>query len=400
MNEIQKAKLAIKNYAQDAHISKELFYFYISRIFMRISLSALSVFIPVFIYKQYDEKITMVVLVFATIYLFQLILNPISAKLLGIFGLKPLLISGMLFAVASVASLAFPDEYLNLSVFLFAILTAIYRVLYWVPYHIDFSLLLDKKTRGRQLAFLRNFSTLIIIVAPILGGVLISSGGFAATFTYAAIIMAFALLPILKINNVYERFSWGYIETFIHLFRKENRPILLAHAANGAQAIAVVVFWPLYIYMILEGRYTSLGIITSITLIAVMFLRYLAGKMFDKWSEKRMVLVGVLFSATGWVIKVFVNTPVQIVLADTYHQFGRVVNSLTFDAATYEQSADAGKYIDEYTTLKEMALNVGRLLMLFITFFLIEIFGIKVAFILAALLTLFMILLERQTRIS
>ncbi len=54
----------------------------------------------------------------------------------------------------------------------------------------------------------------------------------------------------------------------------------------------------------------------------------------------------------------------------------------------YTQAADSGHYIDEYTVLREIALNIGRLGMLILVFFLTQSFSLASAFFLAALVSL------------
>lgn len=381
-------------------ISHDLLALYASRILMRISLGSINVFLPIFFYVQYDQSLTMVILIFGTMYLLHMLFTPLATKLLSVLGMKTMMAFGMIFAIIGVGSLYFANDYLALTATIFAIFSAIYRALYWVPYHVDFANLLNKEHRGSQLAFMRNVAGVLVILAPIIGGIMITSMGFASAFVFAAVTMLLALLPLRHMSNSYEKFSWDYIDTFVHLFKKQNRSILLAHAANGAQGVVFLVFWPLYIFTLLNNKYTAVGLIASLTLVAVLVLRYIVGKLFDKWSEKRMLMVGVLFSTTGWILKVFVSTPLQIFMADTYHQFGRTTNTLTFDATTYEQSADSGRYVDEYTAIKEIALNVGRLSMLVLVWALATYFGIKVTFILAALVTLFMIALNKSSKLT
>ena len=54
----------------------------------------------------------------------------------------------------------------------------------------------------------------------------------------------------------------------------------------------------------------------------------------------------------------------------------------------YEQAADRGHYVDEYTVLREISLNIGRVLMLVSLFILFYFVGLTFAFILAAIASL------------
>lgn len=366
---------------------------------MRISIGVLGVFLPIFFYKEYANDLQIVIAIFVAMYGFYLLLVPIGARLLHVWGLRRMIITGSFFAAFSVASLYFFPQQPVYATIAYIVFASVYRTLYWVPYHVDFANALSKTMRGRQLAILRNSADAILVLVPLLGGVIITAYGFSAVFAFSIAVMLIAILPLWFMRDSYEYYSWGYAESFAHLFSINNRPLFLAHAANGAQGAAILVFWPVYIFTLLDERYTVLGLIATLTIIAVIILRWIAGNMFDKWSARKVLVFGVIMATTGWVAKVFVQTPVQIFLADSYHNFGRTVNSLSFDAATYEQSADNGRYVDEYTVLKEMAQGVGRIVMLLLMATLVAAFDLRIAFILAAFVALLMIVLNKKVTV-
>ena len=64
-----------------------------------------------------------------------------------------------------------------------------------------------------------------------------------------------------------------------------------------------------------------------------------------------------------------------------------------FDALAYEKAADSGHYVDEYTVLREMSLNMGRVACIVILFILINVIGLQWTFVLAGVASLFVNLL-------
>jgi len=64
----------------------------------------------------------------------------------------------------------------------------------------------------------------------------------------------------------------------------------------------------------------------------------------------------------------FVFDPASIILADAYLHTGNP--RISTDHSTFEQTSDAGHFIDEYTVLREVGLLIGRIL-LCITFVLV-----------------------------
>lgn len=366
---------------------------------MRISLGVLGVFLPIFFFREFGYDLQMVIAIYLSIFGLHLLFTPISAKLLSTIGTRRMIMLGVAFAVLSIVALYYFPHSPAYATVAYIMFVAIYRALYWVPYHVDFANSLDERMRGRQLAILRNIASGILIAVPMIGGFIIASAGFSAVFIFSIVVMLISMLPLWYMRHTYERYSWGYVDTFMHLFSRHNRPLLLAHGANGAQGVAITVFWPVYVFTLLDERFAVLGIIASLTVLVVMALRSFVGKLFDTWSHERMVVVGVIMATTGWVTKLFVQTPLQIFVADSYHNFGRTVNTLSFDAATYEQSADNGRYVDEYTALKEMAMGVGRIVMLLLIAVLIAAFDLRVAFVLAAIVALFMLVLNTKVKL-
>lgn len=366
---------------------------------MRISLGALGVFLPIFFFKEFGHDLQLVIAIYTSIFGIYFLTTPISARLLGVLGTQRMIMLGVVFAMLSIVALYYFPHNPAYATVAYIVFVSIYRAMYWVPYHVDFANSLDTTMRGRQLAILRNIASVILVAVPTIGGIIITSAGFSAVFLFSIVVMLIALGPLWFMNHTYERYSWGYVDTFVHLFSRNNRPLLLAHAANGAQGVVTLVFWPIYVFTLLDERFTVLGIISSLTIVVVIILRTLVGKLFDTWSHKRMLTVGVIMATTGWVSKLFVQTPLSIFVADSYHNFGRTVNTLSFDATTYEQSADNGRYVDEYTALKEMALGVGRVIMLLIIAALVAVFDMRVAFVLAAVVALFMLVLNTSVKV-
>ncbi|GAI08133.1 unnamed protein product, partial [marine sediment metagenome] len=66
-----------------------------------------------------------------------------------------------------------------------------------------------------------------------------------------------------------------------------------------------------------------------------------------------------------------------------------IIKGVPFTTLIYEQMADRGHYIDEYTVLREVSLNVGRVLMLTLCFILLGFVGLTWTFLLAAIASLF-----------
>lgn len=384
----------------DAYFSKDLLYLHIARIIQRVSLGSLGVFIPIYFYTVFNYDIAFVIAIFIALSGVYIVGLPLCARLLRTMGTRTLMMWATVFAgVTSFVLFLFPDNP-ALAAVLFIIATSAFRLTYWIPYHVHMSLELDSAHRGSQLAFLVNMQTLLLAIVPLIGGAVISVYGFNVLFLCATCIMACALVPLFFVRTAYEQYSWDYIDTFMHLFKRENRSLFVAHFANGAQSTALLIFWPLYIFILLDERFTAVGLIATLTVCGVMLLRWLTGYALEHWDRNKVLRLGALFESAGWTLKLFVQTPAQIFVIDTVHNFGNSVNTTAFDATTYEQASDNGRFVDEYTVLKEMALHMGRVAMLCVVGVLLWYTDMRVVFVLAACITLAMMIIGKARAVQ
>lgn len=126
-------------------------------------------------------------------------------------------------------------------------------------------------------------------------------------------------------------------------------------------------------------------------------LQLVMGKVIDgKVSKKKVLKWGTLFYSLGWVIKIFVSTAFQIFIAGAYHSAAYILLRTPFDTLTYEIAADQGHYIDEFTVLREMALQLGRLIMAILIIIISLFFAIQWIFALAAFASIIFNLLEQR----
>ena len=108
--------------------------------------------------------------------------------------------------------------------------------------------------------------------------------------------------------------------------------------------------------------------------------------MFDK---RKMLHWGTALYAIGWLGKIFVLTASQIFIVGAYHVFTKIFKDTPFDTLNYEMMADRGHYVDEYTVLKEIAVQFGKILMLIFAIIVALNFGLNWTFALAAIASLF-----------
>ena len=336
-----------------------------------------------------------VILTFILGYSIHLLLIPLAAKLLKPVGMKKLMILALVpFLVVALGALSLWDQAPTLMLAIYIVSWAAYRALYWVPYHVEVTTFLDEGHRGRQVSFFTNLVAVSAIITPLAGGFIIQFWGFQWIFIVGLVLVALSVIPLLFMEETHEEYTFSYKDSITELFAKKNRNLLYAYAGDGAQGVVALVFWPIFIYLILDGNFAAVGAVSSLVIVATIVLSAFAGEWVDRMSRTQLLMVSTVIYTTGWFLKSFATTALHIFLFDAYQSAGKAVNRITFDAGSYTHLADNGHYVDEYTAFKEMALNIGRILMLIFAGFLAVLFGIKVAFILAAFASLTMVLIN------
>jgi len=305
-------------------------------------------------------------------------------------GIKKSLMASVFFGMLYFVSLAFFEsisywQYLIVPI----LLVNVNRMLYWVQYHTDFAKFSDRKTRGKQISIFTSVASLVAVFLPLISGQILENYDFRLLFMVGGFIFMMSIIPLFFLPDKKAVYSYGYIQSFKKLFSRQKRRMLLSFAADGAQGAVGIAFWPLFIWLVLDKSYSAVGIVSSLIILFSIVVRLTVGDFSDRFNKKKMLKWGTSLYSIGWIVKMFVATGFQIFLASTYHAFAAIIMRTSYDSLMYDRAADAGDMSDEYSVLREMALSVGRILMILVVIVIFTFVGdITIAFMLAGLVSL------------
>jgi len=373
--------------------SKDLLNLFSGKLFLNFGANVFSLFLPIFLYKYYNN-IYIVILFFILSSLLYFILLPVGARLMGEINIKNSIIISIFFRL--IFYLSFYNFLNNPTLyFILAILSlTIMRNTFWLPYHTELAMLTSKKNRGKQFGLMWSVSAVLSIIAPIVAGFILEKWSFSVVAIVALLVSLFSLLFFVKLPENKEEYSWSFKETFQYFFHPFNRRMVIAYMSDGAIGIIRFLFWPLFIFIILDEQYRVVGLITGAIVLVGVLLRLFIGNLLDKFKKTKLIKIGIILNSTAWIIKVGVVSALQIFLASTYHILALIVLRTSLDTFVYEKAADRGHYIDEYTVIKEMAIHFGKVVSLILISFLLLFFPIQVSFIVASIAVLFIGLLR------
>lgn len=239
----------------------------------------------------------------------------------------------------------------------FVLLSGLYRAFYWVPYAVAKA---ESSLSNSQTRFLLEvFLTLL----PVSAALVITSleHGTWLLFVGAGVIAFFAALPLVRISDTYERFDFSYLGTFEALFSWRYRDALKSSWFDGVHGAGLLFVWPLAIFLLLDWSYFKVGAVVSLTLVLVLLLRRHVRGLLRKIGAGESHRVNSALTASSWVLRIFVFSPVTVVLADTIYHLGAPARRFGIDPIAYEQASDGAHYVDELTAFKEMGSALGRI---------------------------------------
>lgn len=348
------------------------------RFLLRAGLALGNLFAWIFVFEflygisgETPRALAAVMLLYALTQFITLVATPVAAAHLR-RGTKHSLIWGVLFCAAAFvmlgATLSGVFSYSSLTgLVAFSVFLGAYRALYFIPYK------LIESSTPKPHFHVRALLEVLIALMPLFAGLTIAGvvDSPLRLLFGAAAFFALSMIPALFLPSLRERFSWSYTYTIAQLWRRKNHALVLHSIFDGIQGATLFLVWPLAIFLIIEGSYFTLGFIFTTTLLFVMLMRKTFG-----WIANRMQLqpsspVYSFVAISGWVARLAAGTPIGIIVADVYSYGAQPANATSADPFVFEQGADRGSFLDEYTALKELALALGRIMVCAFVIFLV-----------------------------
>jgi MFS family permease len=381
-------------------LSQDIAYLYFNRVLVQAAFGLITGFGTLFFYEKFGGELYKVLILFVFLYAAFAILNHLSAILIKKLGMRKLMIFSLLSLAIMFLSRIMWDYSPMISLGLYFVTFSVYKSFYWIPYHVEFAAFTDIKTRGKQTAILYNIGDLFSAVLPFIGGFILSLWGYNVLFILGFIFVVLSIAPLYKINETKEAYTWSLRRLFSEIKDKDNRPMVWSNLGNGMQQAIAATIWPIFVFISVEGDYVKFGSILAVVTVILIIVRGIVGKFLDRFGSDKILKIGNFVYFSGWIFKMFIGSVTGVLVTDVYHRFGNVINKTSFDVARYDQAADNGHYIDEYTVLREFVVSMGASLMALILIPVVIFTSIKIAFLLGAFSTLLMTLINRQLKVE
>jgi Major Facilitator Superfamily len=297
-----------------------------NRVYWAMSLktfgvSLVGVFVPAYLYAlgySYSE----ILYYFLIRELIELACVIPTTYLMRFAGVRRTIILGTFLTVLQLALLIGLNS--NPSLFLIAaVVEALAISMFFLPYHFIFSAAVTKKDGGKQLGLMDILLSIVAAIGPVVGGYIAEATNMQLVLLAASGLVLSAAIPLLKSkeNNKIKKFS--FIKTARLLPTKDS----LSSAGMGITEMVATIIWPLFIYISVKN-YAVMGLIISLSILFIIVLDMIVGKMSDNGKKGQLLQVGALGSVTTHGMRVFATTPIGIwvvtLLADIMHTMFRI----------------------------------------------------------------------------
>lgn len=337
-------------------LKKELGEIYISIFLRSFAISLIGVFIPIYLLKEVGVSFNQLLIYYIITFITLAFAYPISAKLCSKFGVKHIILLSVPFYIIFYFLLYNLLNY-EISIYLLGFVLGLGDGLFWYAYSADFAKCSDKKHRTEEVRFWFIVASLIGIVAPFIGGYLLSLSNFYILFGLVIILFIFSIVPLLMSKDI----VLGHDFTISDIIKKENFENFFLYYLQGVRGVIVGIFWPLFIFFILE-EYFSLGLIISGAALVSSISVWFVANYIDKINKVKFSEVGTLIDGIITFFRSFVRDFLQITAVTILGGITSYVVDISMSALGFDQAnkTDVGGFL----IFREMVFTLGRLSLL------------------------------------
>ncbi|MCD6547618.1 MAG: MFS transporter [Nanoarchaeota archaeon] len=369
--------------------NKELSEVYLTLYLRKFAISLINIFIPIYLYKI-GYTLNQVIYFVITWFLFQAIGGYIASKTSYKIGTKhtivisvPLLILFFLFL--------YEAPKLGNFIYLIAPLIGLSNGFYWVPTNAVFAKNSHKKSPGKETSYLMISSRLAGVLAPLIGGIIISNLKFHHLLSIVIALLFLSLIPLFLSKD----YACKKKDMWLKLL-KNNIRYFIGYFFQGAIVISTFLLIP-FLMLSLTNSYVSIGLVSTILLVGSFAVILIVGKLTDKFEGKKLIKLGGAIVSAAFLILSYSKNVNVIYLTTFIIGISTIMIYLPLFAIS---SIVSKKYNEtEFMMLREFALCAGRIFML-ILLLALPAFKIKIGFMIAALSSLYFVLFKIRTSVN
>lgn len=336
---------------------KELTQVYISAGLRAFALSLISLFIPLYLYKELGYSFAQTIGFFLFFSVVLAITTPIAAKFAARYGVKHTIgVSVPLYMIFVLLLYLLPDY--QISLLLVSAFFGASIAFYWMGMHLVFYHASHPHHRGEEFGKRESATILGSLLGPLLGGGIIGIAGFKAVFILVFSILLCSVLVLFKSRENHVRYHFS----FRSVLNKEHWRDSLFFVSRGTYTITEGVIWPLFVFVIL-GSYIALGAMGSLLSAISILLLWAVGKYSDHGpvDKRKIMRFTTIFDSIAWLLRSMVTTVGGVFATTALGAFTFGIRESPLGALEYDKARGEAA---PYFVSREIFICLGRILIL------------------------------------
>lgn len=332
---------------------------YMSRTLRVIAMNIVSGFTSVYLYEA-GYNLQFIMAFWLIYFLVKVPMSYLTGYYIAHFGPKHgILISNLLY-VPSMIALGFMPSLGLTAIVLWGIFMAISTTIYHVAYMVDFSKVKNIEHAGKEIAFMNILEKVSVGVSPVIGGVIALLFGLQTVMWVAAILFAAAALPLFK--SVEPVKTHQEIDLTGFPWRATFRTII-AQTGVGFDSVTSSVVWSMFIVIVIFpgaqwGIYVTLGVLSSVTILADLAASYAYGKLIDGSRGGNLLRISAIANGLVHAFRPFVKTPLAIVGTNIANETATTGYTMSFMRGVFD-TADLSGHRILYLCISDVVMNFG-----------------------------------------
>ncbi len=324
---------------------------YVSMSLRSFALSLVGIFVPIYLYTL-GYSIRNIFLFYLMANAFQFFGDFFTGYAIAKFGAKKMLALSYPVVALNITILATMSAF-HWPLWFPALTLALAQNLFWTPYHDDFSKAKSKKSTGKEVGNWIILSELFGALGPLIGGIVAQAYGVQYGLIAALIIIICAVFPLLGKREIVKKRP---IHHSFSAFKKSYKD-LIAYGGLSLEGMTLGIIWPLFLFLFIKS-YAKVGFIVTFSLLVVVALSILMGKLTDKYKKEKVMRAGSLagfLTATTRTLATGVGTAYVV---STVSSLSQIFLYIPFFSVYYLHADKSPR--TEYISMMEMSVDVFR----------------------------------------
>jgi hypothetical protein len=263
-------------------------------------------FLPLFLYNIFNFTLFQILLFFSVHRLIASFMMPIATKFISVVSPKYCMLISSFLVLVFYAIMSASQVYDPRLIFLAPVVTATYTALYWQCYHLFVSRTSTNKFRGRQIALIHTIITMASSVAPVIGGYFATDYPLYVVYCLAGALILVSNVPLFLMDDIKTGSDFSFKKFFKYAFNNKVKKALPAFIAEGIVGSSTFVFWPLFLFFLLDESYTAIGLVTGLGTITMCTVMTYIGKKLKDSNRDKIMMLGASSSGGIWLIRMLI----------------------------------------------------------------------------------------------